>query len=523
MPLLYFAFPSAEGTVTPRLFRNPEAVFEARRVEDVAPALRAVQEGVNRGLWAAGYIAYDAAPAFDPAYLIPGVCEIPLLWLGLFNEPLAEPLPGFAEACIVSAWEPDISQQEYNRSVKAIRSAIGRGDTYQVNYTFRLRAHFSGSDVALFQRLCAAQPGGYSAYLNLGRYRILSASPELFFRWDGDHLLTRPMKGTAPRGRWRDEDDEHAAWLQASAKNRAENTTIVDLLRNDLSRIARPGAVRVPSLWDVERYRTLLQMTSTITAETEPGTELPDLFQALFPCGSITGAPRISTMDLIARHESSARQVYCGAIGMIAPGNHAVFNVAIRTVLVDAGAGLAEYGIGGGITWDSAAGDEYDEALLKAQILLDESPSFELLETLALEDGDYRLLQRHLDRLSDSAAYFDIPVDRAAVQCALDETAAAHDNGAWRVRLLVSQAGVPHVEAAPLTASGPTPGAVRLALSPVDSGDRFLYHKTTHREVYDRLRSEADPDHTHFDVLLWNERGELTEFTTGNLVFEMDG
>lgn len=505
------------------LFVDPVEVIAVHRVEDVRPALRRVQQAAMDGLYAAGYLSYEAAPAFDPAFKVQAGARLPLLWFGLFRGPSAISARSTDRSVEVSGWEPAIERETYDSHIAEIRRAIAAGITYQTNYTLRLRAHFRGDERAFYERLRASQDAAYCAYLNLGRYHILSASPELFFHWDGDRIVTRPMKGTARRGRWPEEDDERAAWLATSEKNRAENLMIVDLLRNDLGRIATPGSIHVPELFTIERYRTVLQMTSTVAARTRPGVTLDDIFAALFPCGSVTGAPKISTMRLIAALEPAPREVYCGAIGLVSPGGRALFNVAIRTVWIDARTGSAEYGIGGGITWDSTAAAEYDEALGKAALLTEEWPDFSLLETLLLKQGEYVLLQRHLKRLAASARYFGIPFSPEAAQTALSDHAKNLPDGAHRVRLLVSQEGEIHVESQPLDQQFPTerqPLPVRLAGEPISRHNRFLYHKTTHRAMYESRRS-AYPD--VFDVLLANEEGEITEFTTGNLVVEIDG
>jgi para-aminobenzoate synthetase / 4-amino-4-deoxychorismate lyase len=519
-PLLFFEFPDRNGQRRSLGFAEPIDQIVAHSVAEVRPALRAVQQAVAAGCYAAGLIAYEAAPAFDPALHVRDPGRLPLLWFGIFRQPLPV-LPQPSDGAFrLSAWQPSISRATYHRHVAAIRQAIAEGETYQTNYTLRLRARFAGDDWAFYQRLRAAQRADYCAYLNLGRLRVLSASPELFFRLDGAEITARPMKGTAPRGRWLDEDRSQAAWLAASTKNRAENLMIVDLLRNDLGRIAAVGSVRVPQLFTIERYPTLFQMTSTVAATVQPGTTIEDLFAALFPCGSITGAPKASTMKLIARLEDSPRGVYCGAIGFVSPRHEAVFNVAIRTVVIDTATASAEYGVGGGITWDSTAEDEYAEALTKAALLTEPAPGFALLETLRLEAGSYTLLERHLDRLRESAHFFDIPLALPELRAALDRHRDQAPSTAQRVRLLVAQNGAIRIESTPLPELSLQQQPVALAATPISRRDRFLFHKTTRREIYDahrRLRPEL------FDVLLWNEEGELTEFTIGNLVIEQDG
>jgi para-aminobenzoate synthetase/4-amino-4-deoxychorismate lyase len=523
-PLLVFDFPAPAGAR--QRFTQPVEVIVAREAAEVRPALRAVQRAAEAGLYAAGFVAYEAAPAFDPAFAVHSNDGLPLVWFGLFRAPETEAGPPPVGDYTLGEWRPATARATYNRHLAAVRAAIGRGDTYQVNYTMRMRAAFAGDAHALYERMRASQPAGYCAYLDIGRHQILSASPELFFHWRGRAITTRPMKGTAPRGRWLAEDRALAAGLAASEKNRAENLMIVDLLRNDLGRVAEIGSVAVPSLFAIERYRTVYQMTSTVTATARTDATLEAIFAALFPCGSITGAPKIETMKLIANLEPSPRGVYCGAIGMVAPGGEATFNVAIRTAVIDRERHLAEYGVGGGITWDSTAADEYAEALLKAAPLTAPWPAFELLETLRLDDGAYTLLDRHLARLAESAEYFAIPLAIDHAHATLEGHARAFPAESRRVRLLVAQDGAVRAESTPLVraetemARHEPPRAVAFARTPISQHDRWLFHKTTNRAVYDTRRGER-PE--LYDVLLWNEEGEVTEFTTGNLVVELDG
>jgi para-aminobenzoate synthetase/4-amino-4-deoxychorismate lyase len=502
-------------------FTRPTEIVVARSACEVRPALRRIEQAAARGMYAAGYVAYEAAQALDRAFVVrPDARVLPLLWFGIFDSPSEFEPAGDGEFRL-SEWTPSVCRAEYDRCVEAVRERLARGDTYQVNYTLRLRAGFKGDDFAFYERLRAAQRTRFGAYVNDGgRFRILSASPELFFRRRGTSIHTRPMKGTARRGRWREEDARLASWLAASEKNRAENVMIVDLLRNDLGRVAETGTVHVPALFEVERYPTLFQMVSTVTATLRPGTTLEEIFAALFPCGSVTGAPKVSTMRLIAALEDSPRGVYCGAVGFVAPGGDAVFNVAIRTVVIDTETGAAEYGVGGGITWDSTAADEYAEALDKAGLLAEEARGFDLLETMLLENGDYRLLEDHLARLAESAEYFDIPLSAELVRAALTEHAQCFTVGARRARLLVSTDGGVQVESEAIAETPTGRLQVALARTPVSKSERFLYHKTTRRRLYDERRA-AHPE--AFDVLLWNEEGELTEFTNGNLVLEVDG
>jgi para-aminobenzoate synthetase/4-amino-4-deoxychorismate lyase len=325
------------------------------------------------------------------------------------------------------------------------------------------------------------------------------------------------MKGTAARGRFAEEDDVRKAALRASPKERAENVMIVDLLRNDLGKLALSGSVRVPELLTLETYPTFHTLTSTITATLPESVRLTDIFRALFPCGSVTGAPKVSTMKLIRELEPSPRGVYCGAIGLVKPGGDAIFSVPIRTLVLSQHG--AEYGVGGGVTWDSRAENEYHELGVKASIVTDPEPDFSLLETLLWDGNVCVRLARHVARIQKSAAFFGFALDERVLRGMLLEHVQNHPDTPRRVRMLVSRDGTVTVESSPFTPST-KPLSVALAKEPVESRDTFLCHKTTRRSVYEARRADA-PDAD--DVLLWNENGELTEFTIGNLVLELDG
>ncbi|MFO0582213.1 MAG: chorismate-binding protein [Anaeromyxobacter sp.] len=539
------AFLELDGFSGPLAFRAPGAVHVARTLAEVRPVLEAASRAGAEGRWAAGFVAYDAAPAFDPALRVPGAAGPgPLAWFAEYERP-AEP-DTFAEGeASLGPLTPDEDAAAHAAAVARIREGIGRGDFYQVNHTFRLRGPFRGDPLALYRRLRAAQGGGLGACLHTGDRAIVSASPELFLALRGRDVAMRPMKGTAPRGRWLEEDARAAEVLAASAKDRAENVMIVDLVRNDLGRVAEPGSVRVTRRFEVERYRTVLQLTSTVEGRLAPGHGLVDLVAATFPCGSVTGAPKVAAMARIAAEERSARGVYCGAIGVVAPGGDACFNVAIRTVelalaaakppsgqgkLVSGTAGsrvsgtggssvsgTATAGVGGGITWDSTAAGEHAEALAKAAFLTAPPRPPSLLETLRLEQGRYPLLAGHLARLEASARHLGVPLDLAEVQAALAR--AATPGGDARVRLVVAGRGAVEVERAPLPPRVDAALPVALAAAPVSRRDHRLFHKTTDRAPYDAARA-ARPD--AFDVLLFNEEGEATEFTIGNLVAELE-
>ncbi|QYF80536.1 aminodeoxychorismate synthase component I [Brevibacterium sp. PAMC21349] len=516
---LIFHFTDKQGESRPLYFANPKKVITAHSIEDVLPQFQKVQEAIEQGNYAAGYVSYEAAPAFEQSFKVKDGAKMPLLWFGIFDKPEEEIPEKMTEAFHLAEWQSETDSNAYRSGFQRIKSEIKKGNTYQVNYTMRLQSKFEGDDFAFFERLKRAQRSNYSAYLNMGSHRILSASPELFFRWEDGQLITRPMKGTVKRGTTLEMDQLNADWLAASEKNQAENYMIVDLLRNDLGMIAEPGSVKVPQLKAIEKYPTVWQMTSTITADTNPGTTIIDIFKALFPCGSITGAPKIKTMEIIADIENSPREVYCGAIGFITPESEAVFNVPIRTVVIEKETGKAEYGVGGGITWDSELSEEYDEAFLKAKLLTVERPAYKLLESIKLSDGEYYLLNDHIDRMKQSAEYFDYRFSELYLRDRLQKYAEINHGTLQKVRVLLHENGEIEVLGQAIKPLGPEFTAI-LAEAPISSANPFLFHKTTNRDVYEGFQMN-NPDFQ--DVLLWNEEGFITEFTNGNVVVKING
>ena len=508
-------------------FSNPHQIIVVEEPKDVLPALREIERLIAVHAWhAAGFLSYEAASGFDLALQTRAsatpsnfnTLAFPYLWFGLYSAPSVVTLPPPQESKENLAWQVTTDREHYEEAVAKIKGYIAEGKTYQVNYTIRLQSEFTGSTWNFFLDMVQNQ-NDYAAYLDIGRYVICSASPELFFKLTGDVILCRPMKGTAQRGRTTLEDKNQSNWLKDSEKNRAENVMIVDMIRNDLGKIANKGSIQVPHLFDVERYPTLWQMTSTVTAKTNA--PLTDILAALFPCASVTGAPKVSTMKIIAELENAPRNIYTGAIGYMSSTRKASFNVAIRTMLIDKQNERGEYGIGGGVIWDSSSSDEYAEALLKARILVHQSPPFSLLETILWtpEDGFF-LREKHIARLLDSAAYFDIPLIEEKLEQYLEEISSAFRTRE-RVRVLVDQAGQLSYESSPLgTREGVRALHVILAKEAIDSSNIFLFHKTTQREVYERAHKGFE---TFDDILLYNERGELTEFTIGNLVVELNG
>ncbi|HET7698981.1 MAG TPA: aminodeoxychorismate synthase component I [Vicinamibacterales bacterium] len=511
-----------------RRFVDPVAIVHADGAGAVTACLDTIEERVRRErLFAAGFVSYEAAAAFGLP-VGPRAMDLPLVCFGLFRPANVSTLDALPDGCghRAGAWQPSIDRGQYDSAIQAIKERIAGGDTYQINFTFRLGASFGGDPASLMRRLAGAQAGQWGAYVETDAHAICSASPELFFSLVDGRLTCRPMKGTARRGLYTEDDERQARRLRESEKNRAENVMVVDMVRNDLGRIARYGSVAVTSLYDVERYPAHWQMTSEVTAELDQPARprLSRIFQALFPSGSVTGAPKHSSMGIIRALETAPRGIYTGAIGCMTPAGDAHFNVAIRTVTIDKAARRAEFGVGSGIVWDSTDRDEYAECLLKSAILTSgasraDAGAFELLETMKWTAADgYALLDRHLARLTDSARYFGVPLRREELDAALAAAVRGRTAPA-RVRLRVGRSGAAACDVSDLI---PGPAAVRAALAPgpIDALDVFLYHKTTRRDVYDAARaSRPDAD----VVILWNAAGEVTEATTHNVVAEIAG
>lgn len=516
---LFFNFADKYGNTRPLLFEKPVHIIEALHIEEVIPAFQAVQAAVADGFYAAGFLAYEAAPAFQSTLQTKTGANTPLLWFGIYEKPLEQELETIPNP-IETKWEPNVSISEYHQQLHKILHDIQNGLTKQVNYTIKMKTEFHKNPKAYFQQLAQAQAANYTAYLDIGDFTILSASPELFFRMEEGYIVTKPMAGTIARGKTHEEDVQNHKWLQESEKIKFENEVIVEVMKSELQKIAKAGHVEVPVRYEIEKYPTVYQMTSTVSAKLADDLELIDVFRALFPCGSITGFPKDKTMHIIAELEREPREVYCGAIGFITPDNEATFNVPIRTVLLDNQTKQATYGVGGGITADSDLDEEYREVLAKAEILTKQIGQFQLLETLRLEDGNYFLLDLHVKRLKNSADYYHFNCDLHQVKDRLKHFATRHGDGTYKVRLLVESTGAIEIQGSRISAEQVALQYVELAKTPVMRKNTFLYHKTTNRNIYEEKRKHQSDC---YDVLLWNEAEEATEFTNGNLVIELNG
>ena len=503
-------------------FQNPDEIIQTNSIDQVVRKLQLVNDLITKHqIYGAGFISYEASTAFDSILKTHFSSSFPLLWFGLYKKPeiIDLPKPTLAGEYKLN-WTPSVSEEEYHQAISKIKKYISLGETYQVNYTLRLNAPFSGDTWELFLKLVQAQKADYGAYVDIDNFAICSASPELFFHLDDHNLTSRPMKGTAARGLTLVADYDIANQLHFSEKNRAENVMIVDMIRNDIGRIANINTVKVPSLFKVEKYPTVWQMTSTVTAKTTAS--MSEIMGALFPCASITGAPKARTMEIIQELENTPRRIYTGCIGFISPQRQAQFNVAIRTVLIDKENKQAEYGVGGGIVWDSVSSDEYQECQIKAQVLTLNQPDFSLLETILWQpQNGYFVLNYHLQRLQDSANYFGFNVNINNVKTQLDQLTKSFYNQDYKLRLLLDSQGEIIYETIPLLPVN-NQEFVKLGMccTPIDSTNIFLYHKTTNRQVYE-IAKAAFPDCD--DVLLWNERGEITETCIGNIVVDLNG
>ena len=503
-----------------RLYREPREVLVAPDADSLAAVLRRVDEHVRLGGEAAGLLRYEAGYALEPRLrpLLTGH-RGPLAWFGLYEsaEIASDALFSSGDSA-VEIGDPRlaISRDDYCDKIEEIRQLIEAGEVYQINFTTRVAFELRSSAWELFRALTRRHPVPYAAFLNPGDEQIVSLSPELFFEIKNERITVRPMKGTASRGRTVEEDASAGAALAADAKNRAENVMIVDLMRNDLGRICRAGSVRTPRLFDVERYPSVWQMTSTVVGELRPDWNVESLVHALFPSGSVTGAPKIRAMEHIAHLEDSERGVYTGAIGFFAPGR-SVFNVGIRTISARGTSGIM--GVGGGITHGSSGPAEWDECQWKAAFLTHSEPEFALLET-TIWDGSYRLLEAHLARMKGSAEYFGFDFDEGKIREELAELAARFSGRPQRVRMRVARSGALELEHQDYVEE--RFGRVRISEQTLSSSDRFLFHKTTRRRLYDeefRAAREAGFD----DALFFNERGELTEGAAHNVFVVKDG
>lgn len=515
-----------EGGAPARLYEAPHAVLEAWQVSEVHPALQDIRKATAAGLHAVGYIAYEAAAAFEPVLGVPPRGQIgPLLWFALFDgyrdiaaDAVPALLPDPAGAWIGSP-DPLPGRDAYDARLAEVLALIAAGDLYQANLTFASTVRFEGHPLAVYAALRTRSRAGFGAVIDTGTDTLLSLSPELFFSLEASQLTCRPMKGTTRRGDTPDADRAAIAALTDDPKQRAENLMIVDLMRNDMSRIARAGSVAVPSLFAVESYPTVHTMVSTVTAELAEGKDAVDVIAALFPCGSITGAPKIRAIGALAAIEDGPRGPYTGAIGRIDPNGDAMFNVAIRTLLIQGGEDHALFGAGGGIVADSTADGEWDEALAKGAFLTTARRRFDLIETMAFHpETGMPLLERHLERMKASADRFGFQFDRHNARNEL-QAATFRLGEPSKVRLVLAASGAIAIETAAMPMAPTAPVPVAVMPLPVDAADFRLRHKTTDRGFYDEARRAGG----QFETLLTDAEGFLTEGSFTSIFVERDG
>ena len=498
------------------LFTKPIKELKTRNLDQVEALLREVEAYQEKGFYAVGYVSYEAAPAFEKKFAVhsaPLMGEY-LLYFTIHEEVETLPFPEDYEAVDLPAnWKEEVEAPAYQEAIKTIHHHIRQGDTYQVNYTVQLSQELKSDPFAIYNRLVVEQKAHYNAFIQHDDVSILSISPELFFEQDDRLLTTRPMKGTTRRGLTNQEDLQESAWLKADPKNRAENMMIVDLLRNDMNRISEIGSEQVTHLCQVEQYSTVWQMTSTIESRLRSEIDLLQTFRALFPCGSITGAPKISTMEIIHKTEKAPRGVYCGTIGILLPKGKRIFNVAIRTLQMQGNQAI--YGVGGGITWDSKWESEYQETKQKSAVLYRQEPRFELLTTGRIHKGELTFLEQHLTRLREASRYFAYPYDEPKLLKELqEELARLESNLDYRCRIALHKNGTFHLVITELTDLPASYLQAQLIEQKLDLATPFTYFKTSQRDHLSQSNHEQ---------IFHLPDGTLLETTIGNLVLEIEG
>ena len=498
------------------LFTKPIKELKTRDLDQVEALLKEVETYQEAGFYAVGYVSYEAAPAFEKKLAVhpaPLMGEY-LLYFTIHQEVETLPFPEDYEAVDLPAnWKEEVEAPAYQEAIKTIHHHIRQGDTYQVNYTVQLSQELETDPLAIYNRLVVEQKAHYNAFIQHDDVAILSISPELFFEQEDRLLTTRPMKGTTRRGLTNQTDLQEAAWLEADPKNRAENMMIVDLLRNDMNRISEIGSEQVTRLCQVEQYSTVWQMTSTIESRLRPEVDLVQTFQALFPCGSITGAPKISTMEIIQQTEIAPRGVYCGTIGILLPRGKRIFNVAIRTLQMQGTKAI--YGVGGGITWDSKWEGEYQETKQKSAVLYRQEPRFELLTTGRIHQGELTFLEQHLTRLREASRYFAYPFNEPKLLNDLQEELTHLDPSLdYRCRIALQKNGSFHLVITELTDLPASYLQAQLTEQKIDLATPFTYFKTSQRN---HLAAN------HREQIFYLPNGSLLETTIGNLILEIEG
>ena len=497
-------------------FTQPIKELKTRDLAEVADLLAQVESYQEQGYYVVGYVSYEAAPAFEEklaVYKAPLLAEY-LLYFTVHDRVETSPIPlTYEEVDLPSKWQEETSATDYEKAIAQIHHHLRQGDTYQVNYTVQLKQELSSNPFATYNRMVVEQEAGYNAYVEHDEMTVISMSPELFFEQNDRELTTRPMKGTTQRGLTDQEDLEQASWLEQDPKNRSENMMIVDLLRNDMNRISEVGSEHVERLCQVEQYSTVWQMTSTIKSQLRPDVELVEIFRSLFPCGSITGAPKIATMEIIKNLEPQPRGVYCGTIGLLLPNGRRIFNVAIRTIQLHQGQAI--YGVGGGITWDSTWESEYREVHQKAAVLYRKQARFQLITTGKISQKQLLFEDQHLERLTKASRYFAFPFDPENLRQKIEEECqVCDDNQDYRLRIITSKSGEMELSRQILSPLSPSFCKAKLCLQEADLQQAFTYFKTTHRPHLSLGKQES---------IYHNAAGELLETSIGNLVLKIAG
>ena len=497
-------------------FTQPIKELKTRDLSEVADLLAQVESYQEQGYYVVGYVSYDAAPAFEKKLAVhkaPLLAEY-LLYFTVHDRVETSPIPlTYEEVDLPSKWQEETSAENYEKAIAQIHHHLRQGDTYQVNYTVQLKQDLNANPFAIYNRMVVEQEAGYNAYVEHDEMAVISMSPELFFEQNDRELTTRPMKGTTKRGLTDDEDLKEAAWLEQDPKNRSENMMIVDLLRNDMNRISEVGSEHVERLCQVEQYSTVWQMTSTIKSQLREDVDFVAIFRSLFPCGSITGAPKIATMEIIKDLEPHPRGVYCGTIGLLLPNGRRIFNVAIRTIQLYKSQAI--YGVGGGITWDSTWESEYREVHQKAAVLYRKQARFKLITTGKISQKRLLFEDQHLKRLTKASRYFSFPFDPEELRQKIEEECQACDSHQdYRLRITISKSGEMELSRQILTPLSPSFCKAKLCLQEADLNQSFTYFKTTHRPHLSLGEQEK---------IYHNKSGELLETSIGNLVLKING
>ncbi|HPG30974.1 MAG TPA: aminodeoxychorismate synthase component I [bacterium] len=543
--IIFLENSAVTGDTESYLFLSPLEIITANSYAETESAFEKIENRLKENYCIAGFFSYELGYFFDDFFKdkIVTPSNFPLLYLGVYKKATLIKQGEKSKIKIllkrlfnkiyskknfkISGVELSESYNDYRKKITQIKKSLVSGDVYQANYTIKYKFKFSGNPYLLYESLKNAQPVNYGVFMKFGDAYIISLSPELFFKKNGLEITCKPMKGTIKRGVSNYEDGIQLKRLLRSEKEKAENLMIVDLIRNDIGKIAGKNGVEVKELFQIEKYRSVFQMTSTVAGVLKKDSDYKEIFKALFPCGSVTGAPKLSAMNLIYRLENEPRNAYCGAIGAFFPDKKAVFNVAIRTVMIRKG--LGELGIGGGITIGSSAKKEFEECLLKSNFFLNAGlyKQFKLLESILWKNSRFKYIQEHLSRLSESARYFGFKFEKEIIEKKITEYARKNfiDKKAYKTRILLNESGMIRIIKKKLCSIDFNKKKLRfitMSVINVDSKNAFLYHKTTNRKFYNseykKYRKAG-----FYDVIFKNENDEITEGSFNNIAVKLNG